>query len=64
MAISPESCTPFPYEEAEEVLMNCLFSNQKPYLLEPHVLVDSPLPIFKSIGQLLSENAWELLAFF
>ena len=44
--------------------MNCLFSNQKPYLLEPHVLVDSPLPIFKSIGQLLSENVWELLGLF
>ena len=44
--------------------MNCLFSNQKPYLLEPHVLVDSPLPIFKSIGQLLSENIWGLLGLF
>ena len=44
--------------------MNPLFSNQKPYLLEPHVLVDSPLPIFKSIGQLLSENVWELLGLF
>ena len=44
--------------------MNPLFSNQKPYLLEPHVLVDSPLPIFKSIGQLLSENIWGIAAFF
>ncbi|MEK9771988.1 MAG: hypothetical protein VW576_00355 [Opitutae bacterium] len=40
------------------------YSNQKPYLLEPNVLVDSPLPIFKSLAQLLRENFGELLTLF
>ncbi len=36
-------------------------SNQKPYLLDPTVLVDSPIPIFKSLGQLAKENIWGIL---
>ena len=36
-------------------------SNQKPYLLDPTVLVDSPVPIFKSLGQIAKENVWGIL---
>ena len=36
-------------------------TNQKPYLLDPTVLVDSPIPVFKSLGQLAKENIWGIL---
>ena len=36
-------------------------SNQKSYLLDPTVLVDSPIPVFKSLGQLAKENIWGIL---
>ena len=29
--------------------------------LDPTVLVDSPIPIFKSLGQLAKENIWGIL---
>ncbi len=39
-----------------------LFSfNQKTYLLDPNILVDSPLPILKSLSQLAKENLWTML---
>ena len=36
-------------------------TNQKPYLLDPTVLVDSPIPVFKSLGQLAKENSLGIL---
>ena len=36
-------------------------TNQKPYLLDPTVLVDSPIHVFKSLGQLAKENIWGIL---
>ena len=36
-------------------------SDLKPYLLDPNVLADSPVPIFKSFTQLIFENSWAIL---
>lgn len=36
-------------------------SNLKPYLLDPNVLADTPLPIFKSFTDLIDENLWSIL---
>ena len=36
-------------------------SNQNLIYLDPTVLVDSPIPIFKSLGQLAKENIWGIL---
>lgn len=41
--------------------MGLFSSNQKPYLLDPNILVDSPLPILKSLSQLAKENLWTML---
>jgi len=41
--------------------MELFSSNQKPYLLDPNILVDSPLPILKSLSQLAKENLWAIL---
>ena len=35
-----------------------LVNLDKPYLLDPNVLVDIPVPIFKTFTQLLKENSW------
>jgi hypothetical protein len=41
--------------------MELFSSNQKPYLLDPNILVDSPIPILKSFSQLAKENLWVIL---
>ncbi len=41
--------------------MSLFSSNPKPYLLDPNILVDSPLPILKSLSQLAKENLWSIL---
>ena len=37
--------------------------SKKPYLLDQNLEKDIPLPIFKSIGQILSEHMWALIIF-
>ena len=37
--------------------------SKKPYLLDQNLEKDIPLPIFKSIGQILSEHMWVLIIF-
>ena len=41
-----------------------LVNLDKPYLLDPNVLVDIPVPIFKTFTQLLKENSWGFFLLF
>lgn len=44
--------------------METSISNTKPYLLDPNFLVDSPMPVFKSLTELVQENIWWILCIF
>tara|TARA_B100002019_G_scaffold289803_1_gene306184 strand:+ start:3793 stop:4407 length:615 start_codon:yes stop_codon:yes gene_type:complete len=41
--------------------MHNYVSNQKPYLLDPNVLVDTPMPVFKPFTDLINENLSSIL---
>ena len=43
--------------------MALLSEQQKPYLLDLDILVDTPVPIFKSLVQIIGENFWLIFTF-
>ena len=38
--------------------MSLFISSKKPYLLDPKIETDTPLPVFKSVSEILGEHIW------